>query len=307
MPRSSPIHPAPAPVSSARKGHNPLDAHLVSDRLYCDTFMKETRPTHPARGFTLIELLAVIAIIAILAALLFPGLTSAVEKGRSASCRNNLKQWAVAAILYSQENDGQMPSSSRSSPSGSFTARSKSTWYDYGITDLGYSPNTLKCKSRGPSNLRLYNNIPTRIDQSPDTADWTPIPRSNATDVYGSNGMYTCNAMWMMRDDSSSGVYSNQLRYTMMTEPQKALLFADGDSSIWGWGDPTKSLRYRHTLQGSNGFINVAMFDGSASTWNIEECRTPGLPRYLGGAPSSSGGECPGACNNPPIFKTRFN
>jgi prepilin-type N-terminal cleavage/methylation domain-containing protein/prepilin-type processing-associated H-X9-DG protein len=57
------------------------------------------------RGFTLIELLVVIAIIAILAAILFPVFARAREKARTASCMSNVKELALAMIMYSGDYD----------------------------------------------------------------------------------------------------------------------------------------------------------------------------------------------------------
>jgi prepilin-type N-terminal cleavage/methylation domain-containing protein/prepilin-type processing-associated H-X9-DG protein len=61
------------------------------------------------KGFTLIELLVVIAIIAILAAILFPVFAKAREKARQASCQSNLKELALAVLMYAQDYDETNP------------------------------------------------------------------------------------------------------------------------------------------------------------------------------------------------------
>ena len=74
-------------------------------KLHCS--LSDRRVKHQC--FTLIELLVVIAIIAILAAILLPALNSARERGRAASCINNIKQIAFAFQQYQNNHNDYMP------------------------------------------------------------------------------------------------------------------------------------------------------------------------------------------------------
>jgi type II secretory pathway pseudopilin PulG len=57
----------------------------------------------------LIELLVVIAIIGILAAILIPALAAAKEKSRRTACKNNARQFMLAAHMYADDNEQRLP------------------------------------------------------------------------------------------------------------------------------------------------------------------------------------------------------
>lgn len=61
------------------------------------------------KGFTLIELLVVVAIIAILMAILIPSLTRAREQSKVVACLSNVRQFGMAFMMYTNENDSSIP------------------------------------------------------------------------------------------------------------------------------------------------------------------------------------------------------
>jgi len=60
-------------------------------------------------GFTLVELLVVAGVLAVLVALLSVVLGRAADAARQVRCESNLRQWALAALAYAGQNDGDLP------------------------------------------------------------------------------------------------------------------------------------------------------------------------------------------------------
>ena len=57
----------------------------------------------------MIELLVVIAIIAVLASMLLPALSKAKEQGKRIQCVNDERQFALATVLFVDDNEGRYP------------------------------------------------------------------------------------------------------------------------------------------------------------------------------------------------------
>ncbi len=142
------------------------------------------------RAFTLIELLVTISIIAILASMTMGSISIVRDQAKKAQCRNNLRSLALAAIGYTNDNEGlfslaanhswgdsQWPAglATSGSPSSAFPSACVNSYYsgavqpylyatliDYDVIPVspgGATPNSLRCplrQSKVASNSRPY-------------------------------------------------------------------------------------------------------------------------------------------------------
>jgi prepilin-type N-terminal cleavage/methylation domain-containing protein/prepilin-type processing-associated H-X9-DG protein len=152
------------------------------------------------RGFTLIELLVVIAIIAILIALLLPAVQQAREAARRSSCKNNLKQFALALHNY---HDVAL----------SFPMGQNNYWRSdalgWGGNRAGYMQATLPYLEQGP----LFNgfNYATGLHACCDRAGWPNVEQRVPTLMCPSDPFSGKNATIGATPANGQGFHGNYL------------------------------------------------------------------------------------------------
>ena len=211
----------------------------------------------------------VIAIIAVLAALLLPALAKAKAGARRVECISRMKQWTLAFLTYTDENEGQLPREGYHNTGKTFwnnwnqirNAQSEDVWYNALSNHVG----VLSAASYGGATERLSFYERSSFFHCPSAT----FPSSASTPTFQI-------ALFSIAMNSQLIESPNvpTVSFAKITRPSHTVLFLDNlleeearvmDQQAWAnLGQPAATAdRFAGRRHGRGG--NLAFADGSVS------------------------------------------
>jgi len=212
-------------------------------------------------GFTLIELLVVIAIIAVLMAILMPALNRVREQGKRAACLSNVKQMALAWIMYADDNDGKIVNGNTSTGGYNKDGTCWVYWPGRSASD-DRDPASIEQQIQGIERGLLFQYCPSlKLYKCPtgirgEVVTYAIVDAMNGYDaIPGAEGQIVKNRNQIRRpgeravfldegrlSPASWTIWYDQERWwdqiTARHGDGTNFSFADGHSEYWKWKDP---------------------------------------------------------------------